>query len=198
MFEPLQNLLSDKADSIACAIRDIVPHLAQIVRNTETEVNIQKIGEKSDSVTCVNSEGMIRLRPAEGFMWRLTQIAVTGKKEGACAVYLGAAAPTQLIDIISNTGIFASARRYYVPLGSEIIFHFYEQEEKGVCTAHIQVEEYDVERYKEAYTGPSSEYIEMLHEQPPVPDPLGQTFDEKAPVRQPATNAAEGPGSSGV
>jgi hypothetical protein len=178
MFEPLMKLFGEKADSLTTEIAALKPQLAQIVNNTESEVNFVRIGQHNNQVEIPEGEtsGQFELRPREGRMWRLTSISVTGKKStGVCAVYLGAVSNQNLIDVISPAGLYAGARRYYVPSGSSLFFRFYEQE-KGTCTAMIQVEEYEYGSTVESQTGKSSESISPVLRAPgELPRALGLT-----------------------
>lgn len=175
MFEPLQHLFAAKADAVVEQLKEIRSHLTQVVSNTESEINFIRIGEYSNQVTVAAAEttAEIKLFPRKGRMWRLTVLSVTGKAAGEVNVYLGAVSPQDLVDVFTAAP-FAGGRRYYVPAESALIFVFSKQEAGQVCTANIQVEEYEHSAKIEAKTGTSNESVSpVLRSANEEPDPFG-------------------------
>lgn len=140
MFEPIAKILDKHAGNLTDLMNSVLHHLATIAANTEARAETVQFGDFSGSNNTGPSKvAEVRLHTREGFFWKVNQAAITGGVEGNCAVYLGAINPENLIDIISPTGKNVSTAKYYVPRNGVLIFHFFEQPENQLCTAHVQV-----------------------------------------------------------
>lgn len=140
MFEPIARILDKHAGNLTTMMGTVLAHLSAIAQNTEARTESVQYGDYSGTDdTGDGTTAEVKLYTREGYFWRVNQAAITGGLEGNCAVYLGTINPESLIDVITNTGKNISTAKYYVPRNSVLIFHFYEQPENQVCTAHIQV-----------------------------------------------------------
>lgn len=141
MFEPLSNLLEEHANRMNDSLDEIRSHLLQIVQNTQGHFVTQSfIDQAAITNTGEGTTGEIEFHTKEGYFWKVFQTAITGSKEGSCAVYLHGINPDSLIDVISPSGIAKSTAEYLVPPRSKLFFHFYEQPKNQTCTVHMQIE----------------------------------------------------------
>jgi hypothetical protein len=165
MFEPVTEMINAHATNLYGRLSEIVEHLGTVVDNTAADVarNTWRLVSGNEN-TGEQETAIVTLTPLVGRAWLVRQVAVTSgevaEKGGKCAVYLNAIAPENLLDFLSPASIAAHKVHYYVPEDSKLIFHFYQQPKKQVCTANVQVEEFEKPAPREATTGHSGERSE--------------------------------------
>lgn len=173
-LEPVYELLrghGDKLDDHMSHIRQDIARVAETADLVLSKVKYDEFTTQSArAVVGATGTAVIELIPNDGFSWSTTRVALTGTKEGNCAVYVGSAAPENLIDVFRDTGITASDPKYFVPYTVPLTFHFYEQTEGDVCTVNIQAELLPSGTSRRASTGRDREHIDVPR-LPPIPTP---------------------------
>lgn len=167
MFEQVIAKLQGHAGNLEQYLDEIKDSLTNIVENTRSEVEYDEFSHHADRATA-DAEGtaVVSLQANEGYSWHTKQVGLTGSEEGNCAVYITSVAPDNLIDVFRGTGITAKDGKYFVPRGSAILFHFYEQTPGQVCTAAIQVQQLKPKRERNADTGTSNEHYDHPRVEP--------------------------------
>lgn len=174
MFEPLQDLFHHHAERLHTQFEDIAARLGRLIENTDSELwNERFVTRKGLGETGETTTADVKLEAAAGSAWRVFNVTVTSGEEGLCAVYVGAIEPGNLVDIFNPAQIAVhTTARYYVPRGASLIFHFYEQPKKQVCTVNVQAEQLLMDP-DEGSTGTSGEHIQRARREPvPSGSPL--------------------------
>jgi hypothetical protein len=169
MFEPLQAMFTKGMGQLDDRFREVIEALSLIAENTQAEIWIDRFTTKSNRENTGKSKtAVVELGPSEGVAWRVFLASVTAGKEGPVAVYLNTVDPSNLLDLFNPSEIAARKVEYYVPPGSKLVFHFYEQPEEHECTANIQAEQFLMQPGK-AHGNRSGEHVDMPDRIPPIP-----------------------------
>lgn len=144
MIEDLKNLFSHHAEDLKERFDLIAQRLSDVELNTRTEENLDVFAIKTDTGEAEGEEGKavaeVQLVPKRGIVWKVIQAAVTQSSGGSVAIYLNSVAATNLLAVL-GPGTTGEKQHFYVPRGSTLIFHFFEQKKGQSCTATVQVEQ---------------------------------------------------------
>lgn len=172
MFEPLKDLIGDHSEKLYELLERIDANIDHMVNDVVSEVTYDQYTTRS-SRAIVGEDGtaIIELSPSEGFSWRVERVALTASEEGNCALYNGSVAPENLVDAFREPKIISDRGKYFIPRGSSLTIHFYEQEPGHVCTVNIQAEQLiPVVKVARSVSGSQSEFIDPAPNRPVVPN----------------------------